>query len=127
MSLGFEELKLTFASGKTIPYEWRLDQLHKLKAMVKDNESDFVAALAKDLHRGKFEAVAAELIPFYSEVELAISNLKKWMKPEYTSVPAIFSPATSEIRNVPLGVILIIGPFNYPINLSSPGRKDSGM
>ena len=52
------------------------------------------------------------------EIEHCINNLKAWMQPVFTKLPAIAAPSTSEIRYEPLGVVLIIAPFNYPILLT---------
>jgi aldehyde dehydrogenase (NAD+) len=59
-----------------------------------------------------------DILPFSLEVDNTINNLKTWMKPTFTKMPAIAAPATSEIRYEPLGVCLIIAPFNYPFYLT---------
>ena len=68
--------------------------------------------------RGFFEAAGLEVLPIELEIDHAINNLKSWMQPVFTKLPAVAVPSTSEIRYEPLGVVLIIAPFNYPIYLA---------
>lgn len=68
--------------------------------------------------RGLFEAGGLEILPLTLEIDHAINNLKSWMAPVYTKLPAIAAPSTSEIQYEPLGVVLVIAPFNYPIYLA---------
>ena len=68
--------------------------------------------------RGFFEASGLEVLPIELEIDHAINNLKFWMQPVFTKLPAVAAPSTSEIRYEPLGVVLIIAPFNYPIYLA---------
>ena len=68
--------------------------------------------------RGFFEASGLEVLPIELEIDHAINNLKSWMQPVFTKLPAVAAPSTSEIRYEPLGVVLIIAPFNYPIYLA---------
>jgi acyl-CoA reductase-like NAD-dependent aldehyde dehydrogenase len=113
----YPALRQAFLSGKTKKYSWRLSQLKALKKMVTEHMSDIIEAIGKDLGRGTFESEGLECLPVVVEIDHAISNLKAWIKPIITSVPAMMEPATSEYVNDPLGVCLIIGPFNYPVNL----------
>ena len=64
-----------------------------------------------------FESAGLDVLPLNLEIDHAINNLKSWMKPTFTKLPAIAAPSTSEIKYEPLGVVLIIAPFNYPIYL----------
>ena len=68
--------------------------------------------------RGFFEAAGLEVLPIELEIDHAINNLRSWMQPVFTKLPAVAAPSTSEIRYEPLGVVLIIAPFNYPIYLA---------
>lgn len=70
------------------------------------------------LGRGFFEAAGLELLPLSLEADHVMKNLKSWMQPTFTKLPALVAPSTSEILYEPLGVILIIAPFNYPIYLA---------
>ncbi len=84
--------------------------------MLKENEELISNALASDLGRGKFEAIALELVPVYMEIDHALGALSRWMKPIPCATPLGLSPSMSEVHSVPFGVSLIIGPFNYPFS-----------
>lgn len=75
-------------------------------------------ALKADLGRPELEAYAADIGFSLLEVKDAIQNLKSWMKPQSVKTPMLSQPASSQIRHSPLGVALIIAPFNYPIALA---------
>lgn len=94
-----------------------MEQLNQIKRMITENRDSLTAAMVADLGRCSFEAEALDLIPVSMELDHAMDNLWEWMQPKYTPVPMVMSPATSETRNIPLGTVLIIGPFNYPISL----------
>ena len=112
-----DKLRETFLSGRTLSYEWRYSQLEAIRNLCKENEEAIATALAGDLGRGKFEAIALELLPIYQELDHAMSALSGWMQPEKKETPLGMSPSTSEIHSVPFGVSLIIAPFNYPLGL----------
>ena len=113
----FQSLKKSFKSGKTLSLEWRLSQLYAIKKLLVENEAAVSNALKSDLGRCNFESVGCDVLPCYPEVDLAISQVKNWMKPVHSSVPMIMSPAVCEEQSRPLGVVFIIGPFNYPFTL----------
>ena len=112
-----ESLREAFSAGKSLSYDWRRSQIIAIRDMCKENEEAISAALASDLGRGNFEAIALELLPLYQEVDHALSNLSSWMKPEQKGTPMGMSPSVSEVHSVPFGVSLIIAPFNYPLGL----------
>lgn len=70
------------------------------------------------LGRSFFESIAFDTLPVNMEIVHAISNLKSWMQPIFTKLPAICAPSTNEIRYEPYGVVLIMSPFNYPFLLT---------
>ncbi len=98
-------------------YDWRIGQLKALKNMLVENDEAFNKAMWSDLHKSKFECVATEQGIVLSEIEHALKNLSAWMKPERVSTPLYNQPGRCEIHHDPLGLILIIGAWNYPINL----------
>ena len=71
-----------------------------------------------DSGRSTFEAAGLDVLPLMLEIDHAMNNLKSWMQPVFTKIPAMAAPSTSEIRYEPLGVMLIIAPFNYPVYLA---------
>ncbi|HSF75409.1 MAG TPA: aldehyde dehydrogenase family protein, partial [Microcoleus sp.] len=104
-----------FATGKTKEVDFRLEQLKKLKSAIELNQSRIVDAVKADLGRPEFEAYLE--IASIAEVNYALKNLKSWVKPR--KVPASIDqfPASARIYPEPLGVVLIIGPWNYPFQL----------
>lgn len=113
----FEGKRKFFDEGHTKSYEFRIAQLNKLKAMVQQNEEAVLEALYNDLHKPEFEAYISEIGVLYEEINTAIKNLKNWMKPQKVKTALIIQPSESKIYYDPLGVVLIIGPWNYPFQL----------
>ena len=110
--------KIFFEEGQTLPYEFRLRQLFKLKQHIKVNENAIIAALKADLGKPEFEAYTAEVGIVYKEINDAIKNLKKWMTPSKAKTPLFLQPGKSTIIPQPKGVVLIISPWNYPFQLA---------
>jgi aldehyde dehydrogenase (NAD+) len=84
-------------------------------------EQVFIAALAADLGRCEFEAVLGDIELIYSEADLCVAKLREWMRPVVTDVAAFVAPASSQITTEPFGATLILGPFNYPLQLMVGG------
>ena len=112
-----ESQRRFFRSGATRSYDFRRKQLESLEELVSANESRIHDALASDLGKPRFEAFASETGFIRSEVRYALNRLEEWMEPEHVGTPLTFFPATSSIRHEPLGVALIIAPWNYPFQL----------
>lgn len=109
-------LRRNLASSKR-DYAWRIAQLQALRRMLVENDDRLCAALWADLRKSRFECVATEQGIVLSEIEEALGQLKRWMKPVRVSTPLYNLPGRCEIRQEPLGFALIIGAWNYPINL----------
>ena len=114
---GFNKQKEFFSSGKTKNIDFRIDNLKKLKNIIKKNEEKIIEALNKDLGKSAFESYATEIGIVYDELNLHIKNTRKWAKREKRKTPIVHFPAKSYIYKDPYGVALIIGPFNYPVQL----------
>lgn len=112
-----ESLRQYFATGVSRDYHWRVKQLKALKKMTCDNEQAILQALKADLHKPEAEAWASEVGFVTSEVDHALKKLKKWMRPRPAPTPLIAMPGKSYLWPDPLGVILIIGAWNYPYQL----------
>ncbi|HEX4863207.1 MAG TPA: aldehyde dehydrogenase family protein, partial [Acidimicrobiales bacterium] len=110
-------LRSTFASGRTRPLEWRLQQLEGLSRFLVEQEAEIVAAIGSDLGRNAHEAWFGDVAPTQAEVRYAIRHLKRWMRPKRVPVPMAVMPGRAYYRYEPLGVVLIIGPWNYPFYL----------
>ena len=111
-------LRHSFAQGVTRPAEWRRGQLIRLRELLVDHSDEFEAALHTDLGKSATEAQLTEIGFLVSEIDHALSNLAKWMRPRRAAVPLALQPATGKIVPEPLGAALIIGPWNYPLMLA---------
>jgi aldehyde dehydrogenase (NAD+) len=100
------------------PYEWRMDQLRALKRLLEENDAALCEAMWKDLRKSKFECQATEQGIVLGEINLTLKKLKGWMKPIHVSTPLYNQPGRSWILHEPYGLALIIGAWNYPINLT---------
>ncbi|XP_022595058.1 aldehyde dehydrogenase family 3 member B1-like isoform X1 [Seriola dumerili] len=112
-----DRLRSSFRSGVTIPEQFRRTQLTKLMSMLKDNEEQILNALHKDLAKPKFEAILSEVDIVINELHHAIANFKSWMQPEYVSKNLATKLDDCFVKREPLGVVLIIGAWNYPLQL----------
>jgi aldehyde dehydrogenase (NAD+) len=110
-------LRTTYNSGRTRPYEWRLRQLDAIRKMLVDREDEILDALHVDLGRPRLESVIGETGFMVKEVDHARRHLREWMKPERVTTPVVLQPGKSEVHQEPLGVVLVIGPWNYPFQL----------
>ncbi|MDU0353434.1 aldehyde dehydrogenase family protein [Paraglaciecola aquimarina] len=110
-------IRAHFNSAVTRPYKWRLKQLTQLRKMLVEQEPAFKQALAADLAKSEYEAWTTEIGFTISELDHTLKKLKKWMKPRKVSTPIIAQPASSYQLPEPLGTVLIIGAWNYPIQL----------
>lgn len=111
------KLRQFFKTGVTHEYYFRIKQLQELKNSIKLHEQDLLLALQKDLNKPPMEAYASEICVIYSEINYMCKNLKHWMKPQKVHSPLALFYSKSYIYSVPLGVVLIIGTWNYPVQL----------
>lgn len=113
-----ERLRTTFESGRTRPLSWRREQLKRLKAMLVERESDLLEALATDLGKPRAEAWATDVGFVIAEIDYVARRLRRWMRPRRVHAPLVTKPASARIVREPLGVVLVIAPWNYPVQLS---------
>ncbi len=99
-------------------YEWRIAQLQALKKMLVDHDEVICQAMWKDMRKSRFECEATEQGIVLAELDLTLKKLKKWMRPKKVLTPLYNQPGQSEIIYEPYGLTLIIGAWNYPINLT---------
>src|SRR6195256_1614500 len=97
----------------------RLDRLARLRAVIADNETRFEQAISADFgHRSTTETAIAETILVLGEIRHAAKHLKKWMAPQRIATALQFMPAKNRLIPQPLGVVGIIAPWNYPLQLT---------
>ena len=97
----------------------RRDRLERLRRIVTQHESRFVAAIERDFgHRSAHETRLAELYIVGAEARHAIRRLSRWMKPRRVAMPWHLLPASARIMHQPVGVVGIISPWNYPVQLA---------
>lgn len=106
-----------YLQGKTLSVRFRVEQLKKLKNCIKQHEQDVMEALATDLGKSAFESYATELGIVYEEISLHIRKAAAWSRPKRVGTPLAAWPAKSYVQAEPLGVCLIIAPWNYPFQL----------
>jgi aldehyde dehydrogenase (NAD+) len=111
-------LRRTFQSGKTRPLEWRRNQLQALQRMLVEHAGDFEAAMKTDLHKSSFECYATEIGFLQHEAAHALEHMETWARPKPTGTPVFLLPSKSKVIFEPLGVGLIMGAWNYPMQLT---------
>ncbi|HAT4186885.1 TPA: aldehyde dehydrogenase [Clostridium perfringens] len=107
-----------FSTGETKDINFRIEKLKKLRDVLKSEEEKIFEALKKDLMKSSFESYVTEVAMVYDEINMHIKNIKKWSKKRRVKTPLVQFPAKSFIKLEPYGVVLIIGPFNYPFMLT---------
>lgn len=106
-----------FATGRTREVAFRVGQLKKLGTALKAREADILKALKKDLGKSEFEAYGSEVGFIYEDLAHTLKHIGRWAKPERVRTPLLHMPARSSIHPEPKGVVLVIGPWNYPHQL----------
>ncbi|MFE6926061.1 aldehyde dehydrogenase family protein [Nocardia sp. NPDC057663] len=113
-----ERMRQGFASGRTRGVDWRLTQLQNLVRLLDEREDEIIAALAEDLGRNKQESWFGDIASTRGEAVFAIKHLRGWMKRQRQPLSPIQYPGSAWIQYEPLGVVLVIGPWNYPVLLA---------
>uniref|UniRef100_F1N015 Aldehyde dehydrogenase n=2 Tax=Bos taurus TaxID=9913 RepID=F1N015_BOVIN len=113
-----QRARAAFNSGRTRPLQFRVQQLEGLRRLIREREKDLVGALAADLHKNEWTAYYEEIVYVLEEIDYMIRKLPEWAADE----PVEKTPHTQQdeayIHSEPLGVVLIIGSWNYPFNLT---------
>jgi aldehyde dehydrogenase (NAD+) len=112
------DLRGVFASGRTRGLSWRLEQLRGIERLCDERESDIATALGEDLGRPPVDAWLGDIASTKAEALYARKHLKKWTRRRRVSLPLNQLPGRGWVQYDPLGVVLVIGPWNYPLYLS---------
>jgi len=112
-----EKQKAFFNSGVTRNIDDRIRKLKKLRHAISESENEINEALWHDLHKSAYEAFMTETSIVLGEIDLHIRKLRKWAKPRYVITPFQLLPSSSRLIHEPYGVVLIIAPWNYPLQL----------
>ncbi|MFE3849884.1 aldehyde dehydrogenase family protein [Streptomyces griseorubiginosus] len=111
-------LRATFRSGRTKPVEWRTTQLRRLRELLTEKGTELAAALHADLGKSSTEAFRTEIDFTIREIDHTLDHLTDWLRPESAPVPPhLGADATAWTQYDPLGVVLVIAPWNYPAQL----------
>lgn len=114
----FAAQKACFASGITRPVPHRLDQLRRLRRAILAHEQDIEAALQSDLGKCRTEAYMCEIGMVLSELGYLLRRTRRYCRDTHVLTPLAQFPARSFIRHDPMGVVLIMSPWNYPFLLT---------
>ena len=110
-------LRTTFESGRTRPLAWRKAQIAGLRRMMVEGEDELLEALRLDLGRPRVEAYGADIGHTKTELRHMDKHVGKWMKSTRVRPGMTVAPAKAWVQPEPLGVTLVIAPWNYPIQL----------
>ena len=111
------QVRTVFNTGRTRSVQWREEQLRAIERMCEEREAEISEALTRDLGRSTFEAWLGDVASTKAEAVFARKHFRKWMKPRRQSLPLAQMPGGAWVQYDPLGVVLVIGPWNYPFFL----------
>jgi len=117
----FESLRAVFDSDRTRDLEWRARQLAGLERMMTDCEAELTEALRRDLAKAPQEAWTTEISYVAGDAAYCRKRLGRWARPRRVRTSVLAQPGRSWVRPEPLGVVLIIGAWNYPLQLTLAG------
>lgn len=118
VKMKLSELRRTFETGKTSDYSWRRTQLLALQRFLIEREGDIADAVRRDFGKSPAETFLTETAFVRGEIRHSLRLLRKWMKPERVPLPLHYQFGTARIESRPFGVALIIGAWNYPLNIT---------
>jgi aldehyde dehydrogenase (NAD+) len=111
------QVRTVFNTGRTRSVAWREEQLRAIERMCEEREAEISEALISDLGRSAFEAWLGDIASTKAEAVFARKHFRKWMKPRRQNLPLAQMPGRAWVQYDPIGVVLVIGPWNYPFFL----------
>ena len=114
----FDRLRQAYGSGRSRPLAWRVAQLRGIEQMVTDREPELLQAMADDFGKPRFEAWMSDLMPVAAEAAHARKQLPRWVRPKMTWPGRANLPGRSWTVAEPKGTVLVIAPWNYPVQLA---------
>ena len=115
------DLQAVFESDRTLSLAWRAQQLEAIERMMLEREQDILDALKADLGKHALEAWSTEVSYVAGDAAYSRKHLRKWTRRRKVSTPMVGKPGKSWLQPEPLGVVLIIGAWNYPLQLTLAG------
>lgn len=119
----FRGLAAEFLSGKTRDLAWRRTQLKALQRMMRECEADLFAALKSDLGKSAQESFMTETSYVSADAAYSTKKLNRWTRRRRVSTPLVGQPGSSWVQPEPLGTVLVIGAWNYPLQLTLAGMS----
>jgi aldehyde dehydrogenase (NAD+) len=107
-----------FRTGETLPVAFRIARLKDLAKAIVNRREQIEAALVADLGKHPFETHLTETGLVLAEIRHALRHLRQWARPKRRKTPLVLFAATSKIHRDPYGVVLIMAPWNYPLQLA---------
>lgn len=107
-----------FKTGATLGYDFRINQLKRLREIIRKYEPEILDAFLKDYNKSAFDVISTEIGYALTELNHLIRRLKKLMKPKRVKTSIINRPSKGYIVPEPYGVTLVVAPWNYPFHLS---------
>jgi len=109
--------RAAFDNGTTKPRAWRVAQLRALRTLLVEHEAEVAEALHADLGKSATEAWITETGFVVREIDHTLRHLRAWTAPRRVPVPLSLAPGRAKVVREPLGVVLVIAPWNYPVQL----------
>ena len=114
LKLIINSLKEKVNKGETYNIDWRIEQINKIDNLLDKYKVEIIKSLKLDLGKSKIEALS-EILLIKEEISLVKSKLKLWMRPKIINTPIYLFPSSSKVIFEPIGCVLILGPYNYPL------------
>uniref|UniRef100_A0AAU3GXA4 Aldehyde dehydrogenase n=1 Tax=Streptomyces sp. NBC_01401 TaxID=2903854 RepID=A0AAU3GXA4_9ACTN len=110
-------LRAAFRTGRTRDLSWRTERLTRLRTLLTQRGDELADALRADLGKSRKEAYRTEIDFTVREIDHTLERLAGWLEPEPAPVPEVLAGASALTVQDPLGVVLVIAPWNYPVQL----------